>query len=567
MEIPSSLPWREVIPWPKLNSRTHFEKEGMKELKASLKEVGMGQPIAIKLQPEAPHWIIAGERRWRASKGILKELPVHVLDITFAQAIAMNLTENVQSQSLTAMEEARGMVRLIEETGQTQTEIATTLGKTQGWVSNRIRLLRLPMPIQELFDEGAFTQSQARDLLLPFASLPDPKWEAFGAAVGKALLKTFKKVGRGLTEEELRGPASKTAMAMSGWMDRFDYNVDAQETFNSYILIPQKRWKKAPSGTVINYMYGPYPHQKSTRAFDMEWWEHEMHLATAAKAEEDARRKEEIEEGELGMGGTGKDLEWTPALGPIPIGTDVPYEKRHIVYTPVDPEGPKQYNQNRDTLSHGDAQVTRTGNLWADPALIPSDKLVLQEGAGGGSWHQPVVLCTDFAVYEAAVASLSEKRDALVARRLARQVKADIEASGTVSLAKAIPSLLALGTTIEEKDFFTEAAVDLGITSTWEGHQNEHEADLNDFDCLSWAVQLQGYLAGLKAAELKSMAQLLVYRLTRSESGSELNVREHITMSVAFELRETLRRELGKTIEIPAWKPEMTKGSEESEED
>lgn len=565
-DVPIVLPRKDLIPWPGLNSRKRFDPEALEELRASIKEIGIGQPIGVTLQEEPPHWIFAGERRWRASEGILEELPVHIRELTDEQAIKMNLTENIQRNALTPMEEAHGLQRYIEKTQKTQTEVAQEIGKTQGWVSGRIRLLRLPEAMQELFDEGAFTHSQARDLLLPFASLPEKKWEAFGKAVGKAMLKTFKKVGRPLTEEELRAPASKTASAMSGWLDLHNYSVDSTDIFPAYVQIPKERWKTAPPGTVINYLYGEYPNSKSSRAFDMEWWEEEMQLAQAERAHEDERRKMELEEGNLGMGNDGRDLEWTPALGPIPIGTPVPHHKRHLVYSPVNPTPPRPF-QEHDRLSLGDQQVRRTGNLWADPSMIPLDKLVLQEGEGGGTWNQPAILCTDSGVYEAAVASLNEKRDALVKRRLARQVMVDIEASKKVSLGKAIPSLLALGTTIDAgEDFFTEAAEQLGITPTWLEYQQEHEEELNDFYPFSWAVGIQEYFAGLMPDSLEAIAQLLVYRLTRSPSGSELNIRENITLSVAFELREKLRQELGTMIELPEWKPTPKKGSDDATE-
>ena len=566
MEPPRTLPWNDLTPWPGLNARTRFDPEELAELAASEREVGIVQPLGVTLQENPPHWIFAGERRWRAAKGIIQDVPVHVRQLTEEQAIAMNLTENIQRKDLTPMEEAHSLERYMEKSGKKQVEVAELLGKTQGWVSNRIRLLRLPKALQDLFDDGAFTQSQARDLILPFASLPDKQWDAFSKAITKALVRKFKKEKRGLTEEEIREPASKVAMAMSGWLDNFFWQQDNNETFDSSTHIPKKRWKDAPSGTVITYLYGEYPHHRSTRAFDMDWWEEQMRLAQAEDTEERERRAREIEEGDGEIEEEGQDLEWTPALGPIPIGTHVPHTKRHIVYKPVTPD-PGEYDYSaQDTLSGSDAGVRRIGNLNADPTAIPKDLLVIQDGAGGSQYTQPVVLCTDYAVYEAAVESLTTKRDTLVNRRVVRQAKADIERSKGIKLAQATPSLLALGLAFEQKDLLTDAAEDLGIENTWAAYSKAHE-DPGVSDDFEFIVQLQSYLVSLKKTELDAIAKLLVYRLTRSPTGKELYMRRNVRQSVAFELRATLIKDLGETLELPVWIPEMKKGTKDAEKD
>ena len=562
METPRTLPTKDLKPWPGgLNSRKRFDEDSMEELRTSIEDIGIVQPLGVTLQEKPPHWIFAGERRWRASKGILTELPVHIRNLTEAQAIHMNLTENIQRNALTPMEEAHGLNKYMEKTGKTQTEVAEEFGKTQGWVSGRIRLLRLPKALEDLFDAEAFTQSQARDLILPFASLPDKQWEAFCKALHKALKRKFtKEKFRGLTEEEIREPASKVAMAMSGWLDRHFWNEDKTETFESHTHIPKKRWKDAPSGTVITYLFGQYPHDRSTRAFDMDWWQEQMHIAQVEEEEERQRRKREIEEGDGAIEEGGQDLEWAPSLGPIPIGTFVPHEKRHVVYTPITPN-PGEYDySNRDALAGGDGSVRRVGNLNADPTVIPKDNLVIQDGSGKNQWNQPVVLCTDYAVYEAAVESLITKRDTLVNRRVARQGKADIEASKGIKLAQAIPSLLALGTAFEQTDFLTDAAEDLGIENTWSAYSVAREHP-NHHDHFEWVVQMQTYLAGLKKTELDAIAKLLVYRITRSSSGAELDMRGNVRQSAAFELRVKLLKDLGDTLDLPEWK-----GTQDAEE-
>ena len=120
-----------------------------------------------------------------------------------------------------------------------------------------------------------------------------------------------------------------------------------------------------------------------------------------------------------------------------------------------------------------------------------------------------------------------------------------------------------------EVDFLTEASEDLEISPTWAEHSGKAASGVagGDFDVLSWAVEIQTYLAGLEKVDLEALAKLLVYRFTRSPYGSELNVRRHVADSVAFEMRVTLLKELAERIELPEWKKASTrkKGSDDEE--
>ena len=563
MDTPHTLPRKDLIPRPGLNARQRFDAEYMAGLAVSIKQVGILQPLNVTLCPEPPHWINAGECRWRACEGLLEEVPVYVQNLSEDEAIKMNLTENVQRNALTPMEEAHGLNKYMEKTGKKQTEVAEELGKTQGWVSGRIRLLRLPKALQDLFDAEAFTQSQARDLILPFASLPDKQWEAFCKALTRAIARKFKKAKfRGLTEEEIREPASKVAMAMSGWLDHHLWQEDTNEMFDARTHIPKTLWRGAPSGTVITYLYGEHPHNRSTRAFDMDWWQEQMSVTRAEDAEEAERRKREIEEGDGEIGEGGNDLDWTPGLGPMPIEMEVPHWQRHVVYTPINPN-PKQHEYSApDALSGRDGAVRRVGNLNADPSVIPKDNLIIKLGTGVSEWTQTRVLCTSEAVFEAAVESLHQKNETLVKRRIARQAKADILASKTIKLSQAIPSLLAVGNAMRVGDYINEAAEDLEISGTWQEYRKKIKG-VEDHDRLGMAVELQTYLAGLKKTELDAIAKLLVYRLTRSPSGVELDMRGNVRQSAAFELRVKLLKDLGDTLDLPEWQ----KGTQDAEEE
>jgi len=115
--------------------------------------------------------IIAGERRWRASRlAGLSEIPVLIRDINDQQALEMALIENIQRQDLSPIEEALGYERLIDEFSYTQEKLAGTIGKSRSHIANTIRLLALPDEVKKMISEGKLTAGHARTLL----TAPDP---------------------------------------------------------------------------------------------------------------------------------------------------------------------------------------------------------------------------------------------------------------------------------------------------------------------------------------------------------------------------------------------------------
>ena len=149
----------------------------------------MLQPIGVKLNESPPHWVFAGERRFLASEGVLEELPVAVRDIDEETALRLALTENIQRANLSSIEEAWGLQRYLEESKKKQKDVAKELGKTQGWVSNRIRLLELPKPIVTMIHEGMVAPALARDTLLRFLKLD----KAVQLKLWKAIAKEVKR--------------------------------------------------------------------------------------------------------------------------------------------------------------------------------------------------------------------------------------------------------------------------------------------------------------------------------------------------------------------------------------
>jgi ParB family chromosome partitioning protein len=110
--------------------------------------------------------LVAGERRWRAAQQAqLHEIPALVRELADRETLEVALVENLQRQDLTAVEEARGYQRMMEEFRRTQEDVAEVVGKSRSHVANTLRLLTLPVPVQEMVDDGRITAGHARPLV------------------------------------------------------------------------------------------------------------------------------------------------------------------------------------------------------------------------------------------------------------------------------------------------------------------------------------------------------------------------------------------------------------------
>ena len=153
--------------------RSYFDENALGELAASIKEHGVIQPLIVSAESDGTFVLIAGERRWRASKlAGLKALPVVVKNEVSAEAmLAMALIENIQRADLNALEEASAYRQLMDEFGLTQAEVAERVGKGRPTVANMVRLLDLPINIQEAVVNQQISGGHGRALL----SLPTPE--------------------------------------------------------------------------------------------------------------------------------------------------------------------------------------------------------------------------------------------------------------------------------------------------------------------------------------------------------------------------------------------------------
>ena len=166
-----TLPLREMEPDPGQPRKT-FDDETLAELSASIAEHGLLQPIAVRPKPSGGYLIVAGERRWRASRMAgLTEVPVIVKDVTDEQAMELALVENLQREDLDPVEEAAGIRELMTRCDLTQEQAARKLGKSRSALANSLRLLSLPETVLELLKSGFITIGHAKVVL----GLPTPE--------------------------------------------------------------------------------------------------------------------------------------------------------------------------------------------------------------------------------------------------------------------------------------------------------------------------------------------------------------------------------------------------------
>ncbi len=161
----STLRIGEIEP-KKDQPRKAFESEALSELADSIAAHGVLQPIIVRRLDSGFYQIIAGERRWRASKMAgLTEVPVVIMDIDDARAAQIALIENIQREDLNAVEEAQAYRALIADFSLTQEEVAQKVGKSRSAVTNSMRLLDLPDDVAALLKEGQISAGHARALL------------------------------------------------------------------------------------------------------------------------------------------------------------------------------------------------------------------------------------------------------------------------------------------------------------------------------------------------------------------------------------------------------------------
>ena len=142
--------------------RKVFDQEALQDLAASIHEHGVIQPVLLR-PAKTGFELVAGERRWRAARlAGLKQIPAIVRELTDRQNMFYALIENMQREDLNSIEEARGMEEMMSAFGLNQEETAKTIGKSRSYVTNALRLLRLPQDVQDMVMDGRLSAGHAR---------------------------------------------------------------------------------------------------------------------------------------------------------------------------------------------------------------------------------------------------------------------------------------------------------------------------------------------------------------------------------------------------------------------
>lgn len=146
--------------------RKFFSEEELFDLRDSIAEYGVLQPILVKKDKDGTYFLIAGERRLRAAKlAGLSKIPALIKDFDERDAAFISVVENVQREDLSYIEEACAYKKLIDDFGLTQGELAARIGKRQSTISNKLRILTLPQDIQQQLVDAHLTERHARALL------------------------------------------------------------------------------------------------------------------------------------------------------------------------------------------------------------------------------------------------------------------------------------------------------------------------------------------------------------------------------------------------------------------
>jgi len=189
--------------------RKHFDDEALTELAESIQAHGMLQPIVVRPIGDKRYQIVAGERRWRAAKRIgLSEVPVIIREMSESEASQIAMIENLQRENLSPIEEAMGYQALMQQFHMTQEEVAKTVGRSRPAVANSLRLLNLPVLVQEYLEKGKITVGHAKAL----AAIKDEQLLlqcAAKAAADKITVRDIEAIAQKQNTEQKPSPAEK----------------------------------------------------------------------------------------------------------------------------------------------------------------------------------------------------------------------------------------------------------------------------------------------------------------------------------------------------------------------
>lgn len=249
-EAPDEIAIDSVEP-SSMQPRTRFDERGLEDLAKSITANGVVQPLLVR-RKGSNYELIAGERRWRAAQlAGLTHVPVVVRDVPDEKVLELALIENIQREDLNPIEEAQAYKKLIETIGLTQETLAERIGRDRSYITNYLRLLRLPEDIRGLIEEGKLSTGHARTLL--GTSDSDTQRRLARRIIERGLsVRETERMVRGLNE-----PGSKVRAAKS---KENDPNVKAAETklrrhLGTQVRIAQN--KNGQSGRIEIEFYNP----------------------------------------------------------------------------------------------------------------------------------------------------------------------------------------------------------------------------------------------------------------------------------------------------------------------
>ena len=214
--------------------RRSFDETTLEELAASIRELGVVQPLTLRMNDEGNYQIIAGERRWRAArKAGLTSVPAYVRTVSDSEMTEMALIENIQREDLNAIEVALGFKKLIDSYNLTQERLSERLGKKRATIANHLRLLRLPAEIQLGLRDRKLDMGHARAIL----SVEDPKIQLklYKQVIKEGLsVRAVEELGRKLAGGENHEAPAKVKSEKSA-----DIRM-LEKDFTSYFSMPVK---------------------------------------------------------------------------------------------------------------------------------------------------------------------------------------------------------------------------------------------------------------------------------------------------------------------------------------
>ena len=237
---PGDLDIDAIVPGP-MQPRTHFDDASLSSLTESIRAHGVVQPILVRRMGDR-YEIVAGERRWRAAKQAgLRSIPAVVRDVADEDLLEIALIENLQREDLNPIEEAQAYSKLIDTVGLTQEALAERVGRDRSYITNYLRLLKLPDDIQELVKQKRISTGHARTLLgLPHVDLQ--------RLVARQIITNDLSVRA--TEDIVRKrTSSSTAKKQSGPRAVDDPNIRAAENKLRRALGTQVRILEEPTGS------------------------------------------------------------------------------------------------------------------------------------------------------------------------------------------------------------------------------------------------------------------------------------------------------------------------------